>query len=114
MDALDRDSLLRVLACCAVRDVLALACTCRQLCRDLRDDDLWRDLAVRKWGPAVQRLTCVPPGGWAAWTKHRLSAASQPLSPLDLIQVRSCVLACAGVARVLVLVCVCALVCAWV
>ena len=28
------------------------------------------------------------PGGWAAWTRHRLSATSpRPLSPLDLVQV---------------------------
>ncbi|PSC72795.1 DNA glycosylase isoform A [Micractinium conductrix] len=86
MEGLDRDSLLRVLACCAARDVLAMACTCGQLARDLRDDDLWRELALRKWGPSVRQLAEVPPGGWAAWTKHRLCAASHPPSPLDLIQ----------------------------
>ena len=31
MEGLDRDSLLRVLACCAARDVLAMACTCGQV-----------------------------------------------------------------------------------
>lgn len=86
MDSLDRDVLLRVLALCSCRDVLALACTCRELSTTLQDDDVWRQLAEQKWGPAVRRLASVQPGGWAAWVKHRLSASSPPRSPLDLGQ----------------------------
>lgn len=57
------------------------------LCTLLQDDLLWRQLAEQKWGPRVRQLARVEPGGWAAWTRHRLSATSSPLSPLDLVQV---------------------------
>lgn len=54
-----------------------------------QDDLLWCQLAEQKWGRHVRELAQVEPGGWAAWTKHRLSATSpRPLSPLDLVQVR--------------------------
>lgn len=114
---LNRDSLLRVLALCSCRDVLALACTCQELNKQLQvrvncmaeptpfrkqvaaptdsspavlqDDDLWRLLAEAKWGSCVPKLASVAPGGWAAWTRHRLAASSSSLlSPLDLVQVR--------------------------
>ncbi|KAI7840334.1 hypothetical protein COHA_006116 [Chlorella ohadii] len=84
--SLDQDSLIRVLTFCSVRDVLALGCTCKQLGEALKDDLLWRQLAEQKWGPAVRQLARVEPGGWSAWTRHRLSAASSPPSPLDLVQ----------------------------
>ncbi|KAI3435504.1 hypothetical protein D9Q98_001570 [Chlorella vulgaris] len=84
---LNRDSLLRVLALCSCRDVLALACTCQELNKQLQDDDLWRLLAEAKWGSCVPKLASVAPGGWAAWTRHRLAASSSSLlSPLDLVQ----------------------------
>ncbi|KAL4458027.1 hypothetical protein ABPG75_012892 [Micractinium tetrahymenae] len=86
MEALGRDVLLRVLGLCACRDVLALACTCREMAKMMRDDEVWRELAEHKWGPAVRQLAAVQPGQWAAWVKHRLSTSSSPLSPLDLVQ----------------------------
>lgn len=130
-ELLPTDCLLRVLALCSCRDVLALACTCKeynrqlqvlqgrlttQWCRaragaatggrrysnvcscqlqcnnlllshTLQEDDLWRLLAEMKWGRHVGRLAQVAPGGWAAWTRHRLAFCSQPISPLDLVQV---------------------------
>ncbi|PRW18374.1 Methyl- -binding domain 4 [Chlorella sorokiniana] len=84
--ALDQDSLIRVLSFCSVRDVLALGCACKQLNEALKDDLLWRQLAEQKWGPRVRQLARVEPGGWSAWTRHRLSATSSPVSPLDLVQ----------------------------
>ncbi|KAL4432866.1 hypothetical protein ABPG77_008192 [Micractinium sp. CCAP 211/92] len=86
METLGRDVLLRVLGHVACRDVLALACTCRELARMMRDDEVWRELAEHKWGPAVRQMARVQPGQWAAWVKHRLGASSSPLSPLDLVQ----------------------------
>lgn len=145
MEALGRDVLLRILGHVACRDVLALACTCREMASMMRvrasaaapslfmdprwglpqlpaawlgaqvsltpcvcslpglpssppftsgpppptrqDDEVWRELAEHKWGPAVRQLARVQPGQWAAWVKHRLGTASSPLSPLDLVQV---------------------------
>lgn len=80
--------LLRILGHVACRDVLALACTCREMASMMRDDEVWRELAEHKWGPAVRQLARVQPGQWAAWVKHRLGTASSPLSPLDLVQER--------------------------
>ena len=54
-----------------------------------QDDAFWRQLAEQKWGKHVQKLAKVAPGGWAAWTRHRLTSRSRPISPLDLVQVRS-------------------------
>lgn len=146
METLGRDVLLRVLGHVACHDVLALACSCREMARTLRvrlrcplplslgwtlllshpacrvarkqvswpmcacscgafarlptpcgpcappspllqDDEVWRELAEHKWGPAVRQLARVQPGQWAAWVKHRLSTSSSPPSPLDLVQV---------------------------
>ncbi len=53
----------------------------------MQGDELWMQLAEAKWGHHVAKLAQVAPGGWAAWTKHRLVAGRLPISPLDLVQV---------------------------
>ena len=114
LQSLPVDCLTRCLSYCAIADVQSVAACCKGLrealkvrhrrrlnCRataclhnftrsshsNLQDDLLWCQLAEQKWGRHVRELARVQPGGWRAWTLHRLSACSHAISPLDLVQV---------------------------
>lgn len=88
LESLPLDCLLIVLSSVATKDILALACANRSFSQQLKDDCVWRALAERKWGGTrVPELTArVRPGGWKAFCQHRISLASLPPSPLNLVQ----------------------------
>eukprot|EP00884_Botryococcus_braunii_P016891 jgi/Botrbrau1/3886/Bobra.0183s0107.1 len=85
---LPTDVLISICSKLAVKDLLALACTCKNISEVLKDDRMWREIAMKKWGCKVCELAkgrCLE-NGWAPYCKHRLSFVTNVPSPLNLIQ----------------------------
>ncbi|GAB4820503.1 hypothetical protein N2152v2_007549 [Parachlorella kessleri] len=84
---LPQDCLLQILTSgVSVKDVLAVGCSCKYFSQLVKDDNIWRDLAEKKWGRWVPGLAPEAVGGWKAYALQRMNTVSLRASPLELIQ----------------------------
>jgi hypothetical protein len=87
---LPRDAQVQLLQHLDPRDWLSLALSCKHLAQLVKDDELWKALALKTWGPAVETLSVSPQTTWHAYCRHRLPCVGSPpsstVSPLNLIQ----------------------------
>ncbi|KAG7670161.1 hypothetical protein Ndes2526A_g06494 [Nannochloris sp. 'desiccata'] len=88
LEELPRECLITVLQAVGIIDWGNLSLTSKYFNKLIKDDSLWKSLAVAKWGPAVETLAAqrVPNGGWLAYCSHRMNLTAAPKSPLDLGQ----------------------------
>jgi len=88
LEDLPRECLLAIFQNLAIRDIEALGCTNKLFAQLANDDQLWRSLALQKWGHRVEDLAGprIASGHWRQFARHRMSRASYPISPLNLLQ----------------------------
>ncbi|XP_075264804.1 uncharacterized protein LOC142356954 [Convolutriloba macropyga] len=81
---LPTEALLLVLTKLSAQSLFCLQLTCKELAIQTKSDDLWRDIAIAKWGllAADQEVS----SSWFPYCKHRMSLRTVAPSPLCLIQ----------------------------